>query len=323
MIVQKAFSIFHPERFQGWNKKKQYFEGWYFKIVNRAEDKAYAVIPGLAIDPQGQGHAFIQILDGKLKTSTYHRFAVSAFKADSDSFRISINESIFTSASLQVTLPDFECKLSTTDNVLWPAPWYAPGIMGPFSFVPFMECYHGIVSMGHAVQGYVIDRSMRYDFDGGKGYTEKDWGRSFPSAYIWMQSNHFADDDLSLKLSVAKIPWLRSSFVGFIAGLWTGKELIRFTTYNNCQLHTCKVEADKVCIVMLHPKYILDVKVPTEKGTTLAAPINGFMNGKIEESMTANITFALIDRKSGKTILKDTGKNGGLEIAGKIDEITT
>ncbi|MEZ4893124.1 MAG: tocopherol cyclase family protein [Saprospiraceae bacterium] len=29
------------------------------------------------------------------------------------------------------------------------------------------------------------------DFTGGKGYMEKDWGRSFPSAYFWMQTNHF------------------------------------------------------------------------------------------------------------------------------------
>ncbi|MCK7537696.1 MAG: tocopherol cyclase family protein [Marinilabiliales bacterium] len=29
------------------------------------------------------------------------------------------------------------------------------------------------------------------DFSGGRGYIEKDWGHSFPSAYVWMQSNHF------------------------------------------------------------------------------------------------------------------------------------
>ena len=30
-------------------------------------------------------------------------------------------------------------------------------------------------------------------FEGGKGYIEKDWGRSMPSDWIWIQSNHFED----------------------------------------------------------------------------------------------------------------------------------
>ncbi|WP_243392439.1 MULTISPECIES: tocopherol cyclase family protein [unclassified Mesotoga] len=29
------------------------------------------------------------------------------------------------------------------------------------------------------------------DLTGGKGYIEKDWGRSLPDAWIWMQSNNF------------------------------------------------------------------------------------------------------------------------------------
>ena len=46
MIIQKIHSIFHPEQFQGWNRNRNYFEGWYFKIVNEDETKAFAIIPG-------------------------------------------------------------------------------------------------------------------------------------------------------------------------------------------------------------------------------------------------------------------------------------
>ena len=31
----------------------------------------------------------------------------------------------------------------------WPVKVTSPGAMGPYAFVPFMECYHGVVSMDH------------------------------------------------------------------------------------------------------------------------------------------------------------------------------
>lgn len=33
----------------------------------------------------------------------------------------------------------------------WPVTLANPGVMGPYSFVPFMECNHGILSMDHAL----------------------------------------------------------------------------------------------------------------------------------------------------------------------------
>ena len=46
------------------------------------------------------------------------------------------------------------------------------------------------------------------------------------------------------------------------------------------------------------------------------------MDGRIEESMTAKIEVQLYDKKSQKILLEDTGRNAGLEVAGKVEEIT-
>ena len=73
------------------------------------------------------------------------------------------------------------------------------------------------------------------DFTGGRGYTEKDWGRAFPAAYVWCQSNHFARPGTSLTASVAIIPWLRTAFPGFIVGLWHEGMLYRFATYTGAR----------------------------------------------------------------------------------------
>ena len=67
----------------------------------------------------------------------------------------------------------------------------------------------------------------KIDFTGGRGYTEKDWGHSFPIGYVWMQSNHFSKPEISFKCSIAKIPFKIFSFNGFIAGLWLKKKTYR------------------------------------------------------------------------------------------------
>jgi len=193
--------------------------------------------------------------------------------------------------------------------------------MGPYAFVPFMECYHGIVSMDHNILGQIDINGEMIDFTNGKGYIEKDWGRSFPSAYFWMQSNHFSIPGISFKASVAKIPWIRNSFVGFIAGAWIQDRLLQFTTYNGSLLKKSFADKNKVEIIIENKKYLLEILAQRDFATALASPIGGLMDGRIEESMTAKMEIKIYDKKSRTTIFHDTGRNTSLEVAGKIEEI--
>ncbi len=321
MLFNKVHAFFNPEQFQGWGKTKNYFEGWYFKVVNADATKAFAFIPGIAMDAAGNKHSFIQVLDGKKQTAGYHRFAADDFNSLPKNFRVSIQNNSFTESAIQLRLPGLTGELQFTGNIPWPKPWYSPGIMGPYAFVPFMECYHGIVSMDHRVDGMIIVNGEPVDFTNGRGYIEKDWGRSFPSAYFWMQSNHFSLPGISLKCSVAKIPWVRSSFVGFIAGIWLHNRLIKFTTYNQSKLITSFADEKKVKIVLENKQYRLEILAHRDAATELASPVRGFMEGRIEESMTSAIDVLLTDNKTKEILLNDTGKNAGLEVAGRIEEI--
>jgi hypothetical protein len=317
----RAGSIFNPERFQGWGQSHSYFEGWYFKLVSADGSAAVAVIPGVAMDTAGKRHAFIQVLDGNKRTSNYHRFDFSDFSAAPDKFEVCIQSNKFSAQGIELNLPDIKGQVKFSETVPWPKPFYSPGIMGPFSFVPFMECYHGIVSMDHKLTGSLNLGDSEIDFTGGRGYIEKDWGRSFPSAYIWMQSNHFSKPGISIKLSVAKIPWLASSFVGFICGIWINNRLIRFTTYNRSALRKCFADQAAVTVTMESPDYLLEVNAIRDHATELAAPIRGFMDGRIEESMSARIGLCLTEKKSGKIILQDSGQHAGLEVAGEVSAL--
>lgn len=321
MLKNKLQALFHAEQYHGWGKTKKYFEGWYYKILSAKEDKAFAFIPGIAMDETGQQQAFIQVLDGKKLTAAYHRFEASEFIPTAGDFRVHIANNQFTKEQINLDLPNIKGTLTFNNQVPWSNSWYSPNIMGPFSFVPFMQCYHGILSMDHSIQGQLIIDGENIDFTGGRGYMEKDWGRSFPSGYIWMQTNHFSEPGISLKSSVANIPWVGTSFVGFIAGVLLQDRLIEFTTYNFTKLRKSFADEHKVELVMENNKHRLEIFAKREAATALASPIAGFMDGRIEESMTAQIQVQLTEKKAKRILLEDTGRNAGLEVAGKVSDI--
>lgn len=320
-ILQRINNVFHPDRYQGWGKTSRYFEGWYFKLLNKDGSEAFAIIPGIAMDEHGNKQSFIQVLDGKRKSARYHKFSFEDFSADKNAFQISIGNNFFSPNSIKLDIEELQGELRFSNNIPWPKSIWSPGIMGPFSFVPFMECYHGIVSMNHEIAGQLLVNGISIDFNGGKGYLEKDWGKSFPSSYIWLQTNHFSEENISLKCSVAKIPWLGSSFIGFIAGFWWKDRLIRFTTYNQSTRKKTYADIKHVIIALENKQYLLEIYALRDAPTALASPILGLMDGRIEETMNAVVHVTLTEKKSGKVVFDDKGLHAGLEVAGNIEEL--
>ncbi len=320
-VKTRIKALFNSDMYHGWTKKQKYFEGWYYKLVSQDEKSAIAIIPGVAMDERGNKHAFIQVLNGKELKASYYQFPFEDFKASKDDFNTSIALNTFTSKHIKLDHDNISGDLYFTEMIPWPSSILSPGIMGPFSFFPFMECYHGIVSMDHLIQGELTIEGKHYDFTNGRGYIEKDWGHSFPTAYFWMQSNHFSEEGISVKASVAKIPWMGTSFVGFIAGVWLKDRLIQFTTYNLSKLSKSFADEKNLDITIENKNYKLTIKAERQSSTTLASPIGGFMDGRINESMTDIMRVELLDKKQNKLILNDVGRNAGLEVAGDIKQI--
>ncbi|MGL4368849.1 MAG: tocopherol cyclase family protein, partial [Spirochaetota bacterium] len=80
-MIQQLSALFNPENYHGWRKTKRFFEGWYFKILDRTGQHPYAFIPGVAMDETGKRHSFIQVLDGAALRAEYHSFDFDAFAA--------------------------------------------------------------------------------------------------------------------------------------------------------------------------------------------------------------------------------------------------
>lgn len=318
-IYHSIQTILHPERYHGHGKKSPFFEGWYFKLVNASETQRYAIIPGIFLGEDS--HAFIQVLDGNLAQSTYHRFEPDAFWAARDCFHIRIADNEFRRDGFQLNIDDalgqVRGSISFIDLSPWPVSFFSPGIMGWYAWVPKMECYHGVLSLDHSLQGSLEIKDQVVDFSGGRGYIEKDWGQSFPSAYIWFQSNHFDSLETSLTASVAVIPWLGNAFRGFIIGFWYQNKLHRFATYLGSTIETLEISDTQVHWVVKNKNHYLEMRANRVEGGLLHEPTGREMLQRVEETMSAQIEVRL-SQLDGKSLFHGIGRNLALEVQGDI-----
>lgn len=314
--------IADPGIFQGRSKRRNYFEGWYYKLIDSRMENVLALIPGISMDKAGSDpHAFLQVLDVSRSGVCYLRYDLTAFRFNPDRFEIEIGDNYFSEREicLDIRSDGLAVKGSLTfENIIpYPKTLFRPGIMGPYSFIPFMECYHGIVNIHHEISGQLVISGEEADFSKGYGYIEKDWGCSFPEAWIWLQSNHFNAGDVSLMFSVAKIPWMAKYFIGFISFIRIRDRMFHFATYTRAEIVSLSYKDNILTAVLADRHMKMEITARHSTGGILKAPKNGLMSREILESITAVVKVKLAD-KSGNTVFEGEGLNTGLEIAGDI-----
>ena len=318
-MIARVGALWSPERYHGWGRWRNYFEGWYFKLVAKDRRSAMAIIPGISMDRAGGQHAFVQCIDGIAASSRYYRFSAEGFHAARRSFAVNIDENYFSTTRVALNIDGLSGAVNLYDHHRWPRSVLSPGAMGWYSFVPGMQCYHGILSLDCALDGSLVYNGHEVDFSGGRGYIEKDWGRSFPSSWIWMQCNHFDIDGLSLTCSLARVPWIGRSFVGLIAGITHNGAVYRMTTYTGAVIERIAYDKDRLDIVIRCKRYSLTIHAEPGGAAPLLSPAAGAMTGKVNESIQAHIEVDM--RENGQRIAHGQGVCGGLEIGGNVDEL--
>lgn len=322
MIRRFLYETLHPEIYHGFNKKPPYFEGWYFKILSADEQTRYAIIPGIFKGEDGQANeSFVQVLDGMTGAATYHRYPVEAFRAHEEQFDVWVGDNHFRRDCLSLNIDDEQLtirgELRFGPGTGWPVRILEPGVMGWYGWLPFMECYHGVLSFDHSTNGTLYVDDQPKVFDGGRGYIEKDWGQAFPSAYVWMQTNHFDTSETSLMTSAALIPSLGRTFTGFLLGFWHQKRLYKMATYTGAKIERLDITDDHVYYTIGDREHRIELIAERRSGGLLKAPIRTEMHKRVDETMQSNVEVKLT-RRDGHTIFAGTGRNAALEVHGDI-----
>lgn len=313
-------NTFNRSGFQGASKKTNYFEGWYYKNVAADLNSVFSFIPGISLNGDDP-HAFVQVINGITNTTSYVRYDIGKFSCAAGDFHVTIGKNVFTREYIFLDIDTDETKvqgkLEFDKMTPYPSSLRSPGIMGWFSYIPFMECNHGVVSANHRVHGTVLVNGRSHDFTGGKGYIEKDWGRSFPESWVWLQCNNFTDESASLFLSVAKIPWLGKFFIGFICFVLIDGKYHTFATYNGSKIAHIEFTGGTMKVTLAGKKERLKITAIQGEGGTLKAPVTGLMSRHIKESVSSTASFALF-LNDGTLVARSEGQMAGLEIIEKI-----
>jgi hypothetical protein len=314
-IGRYFYNTLHPGIYHGSQARPPFFEGWYFKLVNQAETRRYAIIPGIILGQDS--HAFVQVLDGATGQTAYHTYPPEEFQSSTSDFSIRVGPNTFESDRIHLDNPDgplgVRGDLSFTGVTPWPVSLFSPGIMGWYAWAPRMECYHGVLGFDHIIQGSLAVDGDPVDFSEGRGYIEKDWGQSFPEAWVWFQTNHFEQPGACLTASVANIPWMGSAFRGFIIGFWHEGELLRFATYTGARVEKLAISETHVDWVVSTRRHRLEMRAERAEGGLILGPTKLEMGKRVLETLNARIE-ARLTHKSGELIFEGIGRHAGLEV---------
>jgi hypothetical protein len=311
---------FDPDRCHGRRRRRGFFEGWYYKLVGASGARTLAVIPGLFLSRDGRNRfGFVMTVDGSRVALT--RYPMADVEARSDRFDLRIGANRFSAGELSLDLDaggiPWRGTLSFTDRAPWPVTWTSPGAMGWYAYMPFMECFHGVVSLDHRIDGALDVGQARIDLAGGRGYTEKDWGRNFPSSWVWMQANHFEVPGVSLFASVAIIPFLGTTFGGSIVGLQLDGQLYRFATYTGARVRALDVEPARVRVVVEDRRHRLEMEASRGPTVRLFGPTADDMVPRVDECLASPIAVRL-SLLGGPVLFEGRSPIGALEAQGDV-----
>jgi hypothetical protein len=312
-----------PGLYHGKERSRPYFEGWYFKYHSVSSGLELAVIPGIYKGKTPvDDHCFIQVFYENI--NHFIKFNVSEFNPAKDVFKIKIGNNEFseTHVKLDIRTDDFTIKASLENSGLTPLKTniFSPSIMGPFSYLPGMQCNHGIISLKHLVKGSIMINGADLDASNLTGYIEKDWGRAFPDSWLWLQASGIDNNgrDAACMCSIAKIPYGGMKFIGLIAVVSVGSRQYKFATYNFSRITRLEKNIVAIEIVLKRFRYKLHIHAESDIFTDLIAPTDTGMDRIIKESLSAGISYSLMHDSS--IISEFTGNHGGLEIS-EIDSI--
>jgi len=316
----------HPAWYQGEHEPIPYFEGWYFKLVDPTEAHRYAIIAAVfKTKAEDRPHAFVQVNDNVRGKMSYVRYPLDAFRAARDRFAVHVGPNFFSEDALRLNLRTDDLRLQGAlrfhEIKPWPATLTAPGAMGWYAWVPRMECYQGVVSLDHAIEGVLEIDGEPVDFTGGRSYIEKTWGQSFPSAWIWLQSNHFETPETSLFGAISMIPWIGRTFRGFTAGLLHRGTLYRFATYTGAETEHLAVTPDQIEWVIRDRLYRLEIIADRGEPINLRGPSKVDMGVRVPEALDATVDVRLITCHGDRVISEEHGRNAGLEVAGDLETL--
>ena len=327
-----------------WNgRDRNFFEGWYFRVTLPKIRESFAFMYSME-DPSGtsahHGGA-VQILgiDEQHLAYTFpdphhfwaskHRLALGHWdrtKLDLQpqllsalEFDTHITQGYQVTATLhQGALPDRDCRwcYQTIPIYGWGQPQQpAQATAGLLSYLEIFEPGWQILMAHGLATGWIEWQGQRYEFDRAPAYSEKNWGRSFPQQWFWLNCNSFDEIGLAITAGGGKrqVLWLTEA-VAMVGIHYRGKfyEFVPWNAQVDWQVQPWgewRIQATNgdVQVELIGTTDLAGTMVgtPTEQGLVLGC----------RDTLKGLLSINLRTR-TGEVIVKATSNLAGLEVGG-------
>lgn len=173
------------------------FCGWYYRC--QSDRQTLVVIPSVHHTNESSFSAIQLITD----TKSFHvPFSCSDFQKQGNHIRIAGSRFGKEGITPDIQTPELHATGSVRFGPFTPSGY---DIMGPFRYVPFLQCRHRVYSMQHCVDGTLLINGTPYLLENAIGYLEGDRGYSFPRNYVWTQCS-FPDGAWRVRLWLPPCP---------------------------------------------------------------------------------------------------------------------
>lgn len=187
---------------------------------------------------------------------------------------------------------------------------------GWLSYLPIFEPGWQILMAHGLATGWIDWKGQRYEFTNAPAYSEKNWGRSFPQKWFWINCNSFTNElDLALTAGGGKrgvLWWMES--VALFCLHYQGKfyEFVPWNSQVSWQIQPWgewRMQAH-------NGSYEVELTATTDvPGTKLRAPTEDGLGFVCRDTMFGELSLELRERH-GKRILKASSDLCGVEVGG-------
>lgn len=288
------------------NKKtKNYFEGWYTRLVDKSQNINIAIIFAITKNEK-DAHSFIQVYDGVKLTNTYYRFAESDFSYINNEARIKNN--VLSPSKLQLDVGNTNIDVTFNNTMKIKKHFGFQSAMSYMKHFPLV-CFQEVNILDGQYSGQITSDKKSVKTSGSL-YMEKTYGYKFPKKWMWIQGNHF-DQEVLLSLSVGYIPILGFYQKGFFAIVSHNEKEYRFGSFNLAHIKIDKTN-DIITVTVKKRRLKLIVEIINQDPVKLVGPIDkGEMVLDVFESINATATVTLF--KGKKQLFKTKGTHIGFE----------
>jgi len=187
---------------------------------------------------------------------------------------------------------------------------------GWLSYLPIFEPGWQILMAHGLATGYIDWNGKLYEFENAPAYGEKNWGRSFPQKWFWLNCNGFNNEpDLTLTAGGGRrgVLWWMESVA--MIGIHYQGEFYEFVPWN-AQVSWQIQPWGSWEMQAMNQNYEVEIKGTTDlPGTPLRAPTEQGLIFCCRDTMKGELTLKLRSRQ-GKTILTASSDLCGLEVGG-------